>query len=66
MALEKHATGHFPQLPTEAHESIYESISPEWKPMDDTDNDILDLTDIPEEVLFPDHVSKGVELAAPY
>ena len=48
MALANSATG----LPTLLQEPIYESISPEWEPMDDTDDNIPNLIDILEKELF--------------
>ena len=53
MAPDNSATG----LPTPLQEPIYETISPEWEPMDDTDNDVPNPNDIPEEVIFPDYTS---------
>ena len=48
MALDNSVTG----LPTPLQGPNYESVSPEWEPMDDTDNDIQDLIAIPQYMFF--------------
>ena len=52
MALDNSGTGYFFQLPPPPQKLVCKLISPEWQPMDDIGDDILDLIDRPEEMLF--------------
>ena len=49
MAPDNSATGYFSQLPIPPQEPIYK---PEWEPMDDTDDDIPTLFNIPKKCFF--------------
>ena len=51
------ATGYFFQLPTSAMEPNFEPVSPEWEPMDDTEDDIPDHIDILKKCFFRLHIT---------
>ena len=56
MALDKSETSHSSQIPTPLQETFSKPI-PQEEPMDNTDSDMPNLINVPEEVLFQDYLS---------